>query len=1464
MSTATKKLLSASALCLALLAPGTRASDIDLFSALPTGGAAPNVLFLLDNSGAWNGNATYDGTPCSTMNPPQSKNNVGTAGGFEQCALFSVLADIKNDTVLNGSFNAGLMLFTQGSGNGGTFFFPQPPISGPLPAMDSTGIAAFQNALTNMAVGGNPNNTANGAATAAMEQEAWAVFAGKTGYSGTSYSGSVIQNPCQKNFIIYIVNANINGKPQDNTDNAAFQTLACPVGSTGPINGASCAGATAAQQAQISLDPTKAKYQGNWLDEWARFAYQTDLSGNFANQQNVVTYTIAVTDGSNPDYVELLKSAATNGGGKQFVVNVGDMDALKSAIKKIINEVQAVNSVFASASLPVSANAQGTFQNQIFMGMFRPDPVGNPRWMGNLKQYQFGIDTSSNSIELFMADATGAHALSSSGTGFISPNAISFWTSKDTTKLPDSISTLGGFWINNVHGVGAGFDSPDGEVVEKGGVGQQIRLANLQDNYDANPTSPRNLYTYCPSGSGCNNILSNSANAFATTNSAITGAMLNASGIALKIKTISRSGTTATVTLNNAPSPALSAGQTITISGSTNGYNGSYTIASVSPTNGAVFTITVAEIPPSPSQGTYVASKLGATTFTNQLVSLTRSTASSNQAVADTGTNPHGLAVGNQVTISGGGTGTFSTDPRYAAYYGTFIVASVASPTKFNYTLVEGPTTPLDAASATATIGSTTKNLTSSTNGVVPKSSIQRAASTLVGGVWTSRVTVTTTTSMATPFAAGAKVTIAGTNSQYDGTWTIAAVSGCAGEFTTGNGANKVSYSFCFDMATLPAMTNPAPTTAGAGVAETGPLSSQPIVSGGLTHPAAAGCPVSSAVTVTASTSVAHGFVAGDVINVGGTPGVNENTYLGNFTVVAVPTKTSFTYTINTRPLCTDDSTTSTNLTASSGGVTRDTLIRWVRGEDNFGDEASPGSPINIRPSVHGDVVHARPTVVNYGGSIGVVVFYGAGDGTFHAVNGNQPGASPANVGTFTPGQELWAFVPPEFYTKLLRLHDNSPVIKYFTTPTGLKPTPLDKDYFFDGIAGVYQNFNTGQVFLYLTARRGGRLIYAIDVSDPLNPQFMWKHSSADTGFSELGQTWSEAKVAIVKGSTNPVLIFGAGYDPNEDAEPPATDAMGRGIFVLDAVTGAILWRAGPGGAGTSCSGTPCLLRDMTYGVPADVTLMDIDADGLVDRAYAADLGGNIWRIDFEPNGGNTPGFWKASLFAAVGGASSDSTKRKFFFPPDAVATSKFAAVMAVTGDREHPLYAQGATSIVNRFYMLKDTIVGKDATGMVPIIDDTTDVSDVQPASLFNATTTAYDGSRSGFYVTLTNAGEKGVNAPITVGGFTFFGTNTPVKPAANACDANLGTARSYQIGFLTGSVAFNLLQGGGLPPSPVAGLVNVQVNGETITVPFIIGGSSPGCIGADCQSSIGAQKANIPIKQTRARAYWYREVDK
>jgi type IV pilus assembly protein PilY1 len=180
----------------------------------------------------------------------------------------------------------------------------------------------------------------------------------------------------------------------------------------------------------------------------------------------------------------------------------------------------------------------------------------------------------------------------------------------------------------------------------------------------------------------------------------------------------------------------------------------------------------------------------------------------------------------------------------------------------------------------------------------------------------------------------------------------------------------------------------------------------------------------------------------------------------------------------------------------------------------------------------------------------------------------------------------------------------------------------------------------------------------------------------------------------------------------------------------------------------------------------------------------------------------------------------------------------------------------------VNRFYMIKDTKVGMSATGWTPVRDDTSSSADLVPTSLFRATNTIpYDGSLSGFYVTLAGAGEKGVNAPTTVGGLVYFGTNQPIVPSTTSCQANLGTARSYSVHFLTGASNIRQLDGGGLVPSPVFGIVTVNVGGTDRQVPFLIGGG--GGSGADGRSGLGAQKPVIPIKNIRKRTYWYRETD-
>src|SRR5205814_1223996 len=84
----------------------------------------------------------------------------------------------------------------------------------------------------------------------------------------------------------------------------------------------------------------------------------------------------------------------------------------------------------------------------------------------------------------------------------------------------------------------------------------------------------------------------------------------------------------------------------------------------------------------------------------------------------------------------------------------------------------------------------------------------------------------------------------------------------------------------------------------------------------------------------------------------------------------------------------------------------------------------------------------------------------------------------------------------------------------------------------------------------------------------------------------------------------------------------------------------------------------------------------------------------------------------------------SDTTKRKFLYAPDVVSTKNYDLVLAVTGDREHPLYANSLTyGVVNKFYALYDTRTGMDASGWSAIVDTSSPSSSTAPATLFDAT---------------------------------------------------------------------------------------------------------------------------------------------
>ena len=592
--------------------------------------------------------------------------------------------------------------------------------------------------------------------------------------------------------------------------------------------------------------------------------------------------------------------------------------------------------------------------------------------------------------------------------------------------------------------------------------------------------------------------------------------------------------------------------------------------------------------------------------------------------------------------------------------------------------------------------------------------------------------------------------------------------------------------------------------------------------------------------------------------------------------------------------------TTLTSFDTSNATVTSalsTSLIEWVRGKDvdnENGNVDAGGIAIvdEMRPSVHGGVVHSQPAVVDYGGSTGVVAIYGADDGVFHAVKGNQED---------TDGAELWGFIAPETYGRFNRLRDNgvtTPLISFPADPVDARPTGTDrKDYFFDGSTSVYQK--SGTVWIYAGMRRGGRAVYAFDASDPTNPSLKWRRgcftndttndTSCSTGWAGIGQTWSKPIIAYLpnyvdgSGNPKPVVIFGGGYDTCEDNDSPtpcstpSTSRKGAQVWFVDADTGAII-RIYPVSAST----------------PGDISLL-VNSSGYATHVYVSDINGDIYRINVGTFNGTT--LTASSLnsdFVAAGWSSNTNYEaieiaqlsevnhaRKFINGPNVVPYAGYNAILIGSGDREHPLvgsyacndFAQSSggaagTYVKNQFYMIKDSPNAYPASPITPsgLTDVTTGVTTITMTDPETGETVPSGSpftealiSENGWRFDL-GACEQAVNRPLTVAGTTYFGTNTPTPSTGSSCFANLGIAKGYAVDFTTGnpigSVRSAQYVGGGMPPSPVAGVVDV----DGTKLPFIIGG-----IDVDDANASALQGSKVEINPTgeRFRSFWYIQND-
>jgi type IV pilus assembly protein PilY1 len=267
---------------------------------------------------------------------------------------------------------------------------------------------------------------------------------------------------------------------------------------------------------------------------------------------------------------------------------------------------------------------------------------------------------------------------------------------------------------------------------------------------------------------------------------------------------------------------------------------------------------------------------------------------------------------------------------------------------------------------------------------------------------------------------------------------------------------------------------------------------------------------------------------------------------------------------------------------------------------------------------------------------------------------------------------------------------------------------------------------------------------------------------------------------------------MGAGYDTVHDQSiyPASVDGEGTGIFMLDLETGDKVWRAG------NDSGADLQLSRMTRSIPGSIRVLDMSGDGIADRMYAADLGGQIWRFDISK--GQTPSNLVAGGVIAQFGAEGMSSPgpgdtRRFYTAPDVsmfldrLQDKRYLAISIGSGYRAHPL----DDSAADRFYSLRDPAIFQSLTqaqyNSYPI------ATDADMVEISGTAGTLLNTSDRGWKFTLP-PGQKVLAGSQTFDNSIFFISFEAKSLSADPCRAGLSVNRLYRVDVANGDPVVDL----------------------------------------------------------------------
>ena len=251
-------------------------------------------------------------------------------------------------------------------------------------------------------------------------------------------------------------------------------------------------------------------------------------------------------------------------------------------------------------------------------------------------------------------------------------------------------------------------------------------------------------------------------------------------------------------------------------------------------------------------------------------------------------------------------------------------------------------------------------------------------------------------------------------------------------------------------------------------------------------------------------------------------------------------------------------------------------VINYLRGDQS--KEQKNGGTLRNRYAVTnhaplGDVIDSAPvfdTSTN-------TVYFGSNDGMLHGVDA-------------TTGVERFAIVPTTLFPTLSALSD-----------------PLyPHNFYVDGDIAISNKSLVGKSILVASLGRGGKAVFAVDVTDIANPKILWEYTD-----TELGLVLGRPLIAKTNDTGNQwAAIVGNGINSTSDNAQ---------LYALNLISGAQIAKID-----TKVGSSNGMFAPRGW---------DDDGNGTVDYIYAGDLKGNVWKFNFS---GSSASAWATAYGSAT------------------------------------------------------------------------------------------------------------------------------------------------------------------------------------------------------------------------------------